>query len=142
MNTSPFLVNALINDTIMVQALIDNGCLCSGIIDDALSSRLNLSLDLDGFFMEKLWLYIVPSSTHKMILGKKWLEDQDAVIHSKDQKLELKKHKIAIFSVRRWRQDLRKVARPKYASAELLASMAKTVPICKVTFGKRMDSSQ
>ncbi|KAI1007242.1 hypothetical protein K3495_g979 [Podosphaera aphanis] len=113
MSTSPFLVNASINDALMVQALIDNGCLCSGIIDDALSSRLNLprisisprkletaenssknkpvvdsmtylSLDLDGFFMEKLWFYIVPFSAHKMILGKKWLEDHDAMIHSKD----------------------------------------------------------
>ena len=162
MNTNPFLVNALINDTTMIQALIDNGCLCSGIIDDALSSRLNLprfkispkkletaenstenkpivesitylSLDLDGFHMPKLWLYIVPSSTHKMILGKKWLEDLDAVIHSKDQKLELKKHGRVIFSVERWRKDLRNVARPRYASVEYLATMAKTVPICKVT---------
>lgn len=42
MTTSPFLVIALINDTLMVQALVDNGCLCSSIIDDALSSKLNL----------------------------------------------------------------------------------------------------
>ncbi|KAI0992245.1 hypothetical protein K3495_g15941, partial [Podosphaera aphanis] len=42
MNTNPFLVNALVNDVTMVQALVDNGCLCSGIIDDALTSELKL----------------------------------------------------------------------------------------------------
>ena len=43
MNSDPFLVNALLNDTCMVQALIDNGCLCSGIISDELATRLSLS---------------------------------------------------------------------------------------------------
>ena len=120
MNTTPFLVNALINDKVMIQALVDNGCLCSGIIDNTLATRLNLlrtpitpqfletaensskeklivdsithiSLDLDGLVTPKLWLYIVPNSTHDMILGKKWLEEQDAIIHSRDQRLELRK---------------------------------------------------
>ena len=42
MNTEPFLVNALLNNTVMVQALIDNGCLCSGVIDNALVDKLGL----------------------------------------------------------------------------------------------------
>ena len=42
MNTAPFLVNALINDFNMVQALVDNGCLCSEIINDDLASKLQL----------------------------------------------------------------------------------------------------
>lgn len=96
MNTSPFLVNALINDLTMMQALVDNGCLCSGIIDDKLASQVKLprisiaprsletaeiatvdkpivkdityiSLDLDGLVTPKLWLYIVPNSAHQMI---------------------------------------------------------------------------
>lgn len=36
LNTSLFLDNALINDILMVQALVDNGCLCFGIINDKL----------------------------------------------------------------------------------------------------------
>lgn len=89
MNTTPFLVNALVNDLTMVQALVDNGCLCSGIINDDLATQLQLprisisprsletaensttdkpivkyityiSLDLDGHFTPKLWLYVVP----------------------------------------------------------------------------------
>ena len=120
MNTTPFLVNALINNFTMIQALVDNGCLCSGIIDEKLTSELKLpcipisprpletvedatkdkpivkyithvALDLDGYVTPNLWLYVVPGSTHQMILGKKWLEDQDAVIHAKEQRLDLRK---------------------------------------------------
>ncbi|KAI0993512.1 hypothetical protein K3495_g14672 [Podosphaera aphanis] len=129
MNTSPFLVNALINNSTMVQALVDNGCLYSGIIDDAFASKLQLprypisprpletaeksseklivnsityvSLDLDGYVTPKLWLYVAPNSTHQLILGKKWLEDEDAVIHVKDERLELRRKGGEIFNTRR-----------------------------------------
>lgn len=106
MVSTPFLVNALLNDVTMVQALIDNGCLCTGIINEKLAIRLGLprvpimprpletaenstknkpmiqfithvSLDLDGFVTPKLLLYVVPGSTHQLILGKRWLKDQD-----------------------------------------------------------------
>lgn len=162
MNTSPFLVNALINDLTMVQALVDNGCLCSGIIDDKLASQLKLpripiaprsletaeiatvdkpivkdityiSLDLDGIVTPKLWLYIVPNSAHQMILGKKWLEEQDAVIHAKEQRLNLQKSGKSIFSVKRWRNELRNIARPRLASADDIASLMKAVPVCRAS---------
>lgn len=162
MNTSPFLVNALINDSSMIQALVDNGCLCSGIVSDKLSEDLKLpripisprsletvedsttnkpivefithvSLDLDGFVTPKLWLYIVPHSIYPMILGKKWLEDQDAVIHSKEQRLELRKSGVSVFSVKRWRRELRNVARPRLATVDILKTMIRNVPICKAS---------
>ena len=81
----------------------------------------------------KLWLYIVPNSTHKMILGKKWLEDQDAIIHAKEQLLELRKSGGSISSVKRWRQDLRNVARPRVATINAVASMIEKVPVCKAS---------
>lgn len=113
----------------MLQALVDNGCLCSGIISDEVAQNLQLprisilprklqtaeistsvkpevnsityvTLDLDGYVTPKLWLYIVPQSTHNLILGKKWLEDQDAIIHSKDQRLELRKSGGNIYSAK------------------------------------------
>lgn len=162
MNTTPFLVNALINDSTMIQALVDNGCLCSGIIDDALTTKLKLprypispqlletaegssndkpiidhttciSLDLDGHVTSNLWLYIVPHSTHQMILGKKWLEDQDAVIHAREQFLHLRKINRKIYSVKRWRQELRNIARPKVASVEVIKEIVKTLPVCKAS---------
>ena len=83
--------------------------------------------------MHKIWLYIVPKCTHEIILGKNWLEDQDAVVHSKDQRLELRKQKFSINSVRRWRQNLRNVARPKYTTAEAMAFMVDTVPVFKAS---------
>ena len=162
MNTNPFLVNVLINDSSMIQALVDNGCLCSGIISESLAKSLHLplepisprllvtaedstvnkpivksithiSIDLDGYVTNKLWLYVVPRSTHEMILGKKWLEDQDAIIHSKEQKLELRKGGRFIYSAKVWRQKLRNVARPRVTSASAMVSMIKEVPICKVS---------
>lgn len=162
MNTSPFLVNALINDSTLVQALVDNGCLCSGIIDDKFASQLKLprtsippcvletaeeatagkpivkditevSLDLDGFVTPKLWLYVVPHSTHQLILGKKWLEDQDATIHAREQRLHLGKLGGSIYSVKRWRQEFRNIPRPRIASVEVIKSMIRTIPICRAS---------
>lgn len=162
MNTEPFLVNALINHVTIVQALVHNGCLCSGIINDELSFELMLppipisprtletgeeltndkpvvnsitylSLDLDGYVTPKLWLYVVPKSTHKLILGKKWLEDQDAVIHAKEQCLDLHKQGGQIFSVKRWRQNLREVARPRLATIAAITCMIKSIPVCKAS---------
>ncbi|KAI0998518.1 hypothetical protein K3495_g9677 [Podosphaera aphanis] len=164
MNTTPFLVNALINDVTMVQALVDNGCLCSGIIDDNLTSLLKLPrlpilprfletaensrsekpnvknityvfLDLDGCVTPKLWLYVVPNSTHRIILGKKWLEDQDAIIHSKEQRLNLQKNGFVIYSVKRWRQELRNVVRPRVATVDVMRDMCSeiTEPLTTLT---------
>lgn len=162
MNTEPFLVNALLNNTVMVQALIDNGCLCSGVIDNALVDKLGLPrisilprqletaensstnkpiinsitfvyLDLDGVVTPKLWLYVVPHSSHKLILGKRWLEDHDAIIHSKEQRLEIRKFESSIPSVSRWRNDLRSVPRPRYTHVNGMALISKTVPVCKAT---------
>ena len=162
MNTIPFLVNPLVNDKLMIQALNDNGCLCSGIISSAIANRLNLpripipprkletaensptdkpvedsithiSLDLYGIVTPKLWLYVVPNSTHEMILGKKWLEEEDAVIHSKEQRLELKRKNWSIYSFGRWRQELRSVERPRCVSAGIMVSMMERVPVCKAT---------
>ena len=162
MNTNPFLVNALLNDSIMVQALVDNGCLCFGIIDESLVSQMDLprisippralktaenatknkpvidsityvTMDLDGWLTPKLWLYVVPKSTHPMILGKKWLEDQDALIHAKDQKLELKKNGAWILSVNRWENDLSSIVKPQHTSVNTIASMANEVPVCRAS---------
>lgn len=68
-----------------------------------------------------------------MILGKKWLEDQDAIIHSKDQRLELRKSQCMIYSVKRWRKELRNVARPKVASVNEIKTIIKSIPICKAS---------
>lgn len=90
-------------------------------------------MDLDGHTKKKLWLYIVPHSTQDLFLGKKWLEDQEAIIHAKKQQLELRKTGGCINSVKIWRQRLQNIARPRIASAEFIASMVGTVPVCRAT---------
>ena len=146
----------------MIQALVDNGCLCFGIIDDALADKLRLpripiqsrfletaeksstnktvvdkityiSLDLDGYVTRKLWLYIVPQSTHQLILGKKWLEDQDAVIHSKEQRLELRRYGGSVCSFEQWQHNLNDVARPRNVPIKKITTMLEKVPVCKAT---------
>ncbi|KAI0996343.1 hypothetical protein K3495_g11837 [Podosphaera aphanis] len=139
LNTNPFLVNALLNDTLIVQSLVDNGCLCYETAENSSENKpiikeiAFVSLDLDGFVTPKLWLYVVPHSTHQLILGKKWLEDQDAVIHSKEQRLELRKAGGSVYSVKRWRQEMRYVARPRNTSITKMASMIETVPIYRAS---------
>ncbi|KHJ30128.1 hypothetical protein EV44_g3196 [Erysiphe necator] len=64
---------------------------------------------------------------------KKWLGDQDAVIHSKEQRLDLRKKGISISSVQKWRNDLRHVPRPKNTTAKDMAALLKTVPVCEAT---------
>lgn len=162
MNTTPFIVNALVNDATMIQALVDNGCLCSGIIDESVYTELGLpcipisprtletaaesgngrtvvssitfiSLDLDGYVTPKLWLYVVPNSNHPMILGKKWLEDQDAIIHAKEQRLELRKGGGSVYGVKRWRQAFKGVARPKLATITTMTTLMKSIPVCRAS---------
>ncbi|KAI0991762.1 hypothetical protein K3495_g16425, partial [Podosphaera aphanis] len=68
-----------------------------------------------------------------MILGKKWLEDQDAIIHAKDQRLDLRKSGGMIYGVKKWRQKLGNVPRPRIASVNALTTMARSVPICRAS---------
>ena len=142
--------------------MVDDGWLCSGIISDEITNQLSLprfpihprplrtvedstlnkpivqsithiSLDLDGHLTPKLWLYVVPHSTHQLILGKKWLEDQDAVLHAKEQRLELRKKGGSVYSVKRWRDALRNIPRLRVATAAKITSLIKEVPVAKAS---------
>ena len=68
-----------------------------------------------------------------MILGKKWLEDQDAVIHSKEQRLELRKSGGSVYSARRWRHNLKGIKEPECSPVEALSFMEKEVPVFKAS---------
>ncbi|KAI0990812.1 hypothetical protein K3495_g17375 [Podosphaera aphanis] len=68
-----------------------------------------------------------------MILGKKWLEDQDAVIHAKEQRLDLRKSGGTVYGVKRWRQVLSSVARPRVASIASMTTMMKSIPVCRAS---------
>lgn len=66
-------------------------------------------------------------------MGKKWLEDQDATIHAREQRLHLGKLGGSIYSVKRWRQEFRNIPRPRIASVEVIKSMIRTIPICRAS---------
>lgn len=68
-----------------------------------------------------------------MILGKKWLEDQDAVIHASEKFFHLRKINCRIYSVKRWHQESRNVARPKVASVTVRKEIVKAHPVCKAS---------
>lgn len=66
-----------------------------------------------------------------MISGKEWLEDQDFITHPKEKLLEPRKCNKFICSVKRWRRELKNVARPLIMSSEDMKSIVKNFPICK-----------
>ncbi|KAI0992903.1 hypothetical protein K3495_g15281, partial [Podosphaera aphanis] len=92
-----------------------------------------VSLDLDGYITPKLWLYVVPNSTHRLILGKKWLEDEDAIIHAKEERLELRKKGGCIFNTKRWTEEFETGVLPEITSVNVVASMTSSVPICRAS---------
>ena len=98
-----------------------------------MKSITNISIDLDGYVTNKIWLYVVPRSAHQMVLGKKWFEDEDAVVHSREQRFMLRKQERCLYSVRRWRQSLEVIQEPKVASVSKILKFVKTIPVCNAS---------
>lgn len=69
-----------------------------------------------------------------MIVGKNWLEDQDALIYAKDQQLETMMYGAWISSVNRWESDLSSVVKPQYISINTMASMVEEVLVYRASF--------
>jgi predicted aspartyl protease len=108
MNGDPFVVSALINDITFADTLIDTGCLSYGLCDSRFARKHNLpripikprditgfdgkasstvnevaviSLDLDGYREEQVFMYVTPISDYNMILGMPWITAQDVQIN-------------------------------------------------------------
>lgn len=104
----PFVVSALVNDVTFADTLIDTGCLAYGLCDPRFAQKHKLtrisitprditgfdgkfsssideiavvSLDLDGYREERVFLYVAPISDYNMILGMPWITAQDARIN-------------------------------------------------------------
>lgn len=54
-------------------------------------------------------------------------------MHTKEQRLDLRRGKKIIYIVNRWGQKLSNVARPRIMSPEGMKSMAKTISVCKAS---------
>ncbi|RAL60702.1 hypothetical protein DID88_010020 [Monilinia fructigena] len=109
MDSSPFLVSTLVNKDCFAKTLLDSGCLSYGLVSSAFATKNNLqripipprglsgfdapssgkvtdvavvSLDIDGHYEERSFLYIVPKlESYEMILGLPWINKQDARIN-------------------------------------------------------------
>jgi hypothetical protein len=104
----PFVVSALINDITFADTLIDTGCLSYGLCDTRFARKHNLpripikprditgfdgkasstvnevavvSLDLDGYREERVFMYVTPIGDYNMILGMPWITAQDVRIN-------------------------------------------------------------
>ncbi|KAI1003236.1 hypothetical protein K3495_g4968 [Podosphaera aphanis] len=120
LNGPPFVIDTLLNYSYSVPALIDSGCDCLAVVNNSLVREMNLPrikvkprklteateckqkseefitemtkmiLDIDGY-QTMLHAYIIPHLSHKLILGKPWMEREDVVYHAKDHRMDIRK---------------------------------------------------
>jgi RNase H-like domain found in reverse transcriptase/Reverse transcriptase (RNA-dependent DNA polymerase)/Integrase zinc binding domain/Integrase core domain len=115
MDTTPFLVDILVNAKFYTDAFIDGGCLCfaafsSQFVHDRNLPRIEIEprhlklaqedgtqrgkithitfvdADLDGR-QERIYGYVIKDLSHNIILGKPWMEQNDVIYHGKERKL-------------------------------------------------------
>ena len=61
------------------------------------------------------------------------MEDQEAIINSKEQILELCKNGTSIYSAKIWRQKLRATANPRVATVSEMTTIMEEVPVYKAS---------
>lgn len=116
MDTTPFLIDVLVNGSFFTEAFVDSGCLCFSAFCDKFARKHKLpripidprvlkladndetgqkkmithltfiEMDVDGR-KERIYGYIIENLRYKMILGKPWMEQNDVLYHSADRKL-------------------------------------------------------
>ncbi|KAM4059166.1 reverse transcriptase (RNA-dependent DNA polymerase) [Hirsutella rhossiliensis] len=117
MDGEPFIADVRVNGTDFVPSLVDYGCLCYGAVSKRTFHSLQLphirvqprilenaagdgkevkidkityvSIDLDGHQQHRVFMYVIDDLNWDMILGKRWMEDQDVHIHAKEGYLEI-----------------------------------------------------
>ncbi|KAM4058581.1 hypothetical protein HRG_006460 [Hirsutella rhossiliensis] len=100
MDGEPFIADVRVNGTDFVPSLVDYGCLCYGaprILENAagdgkevkIDKITYVSIDLDGHQQHRVFMYVIDDLNWDMILGKRWMEDQDVHIHAKEGYLEI-----------------------------------------------------
>ncbi|OWT42540.1 aspartyl protease domain-containing protein [Pochonia chlamydosporia 170] len=114
MNSDPVLIEARVNRGIQVRALVDTGCDCYAIIDEAAVKRLRIPFidrnprRLGGFseatkdvmspgivvFMmetggydERIFAYVVPRLGQDVFLGRPWMKKNKVVYDAAEQRV-------------------------------------------------------
>lgn len=115
MDTSPFVIDVLVNCSSYVNAFVDSGCLClsafsSRFVHDRKLPRIEIEprllklaendrdyskkisyitfidMDIDGR-RERIFGYIIKELMYDMILGKPWMERNGIVYHAAERML-------------------------------------------------------
>ena len=125
MDSTPFLIDTLVNSSFYIDALIDNGCLCYSAFSQELVRQKKLpripikhrelklakndtqkrhireityiDLDIDGR-KERVWGYVVKDLAYNLILGKPWMEHNDVIYLSRKRAIRFggKKHGLVV----------------------------------------------
>ncbi|KAM4056451.1 retrovirus polyprotein [Hirsutella rhossiliensis] len=124
------LLDVRVNGTDFVPSLVDYGCLCYGAVSKRTFHSLQLphirvqprilenaagdgkevkidkityvSIDLDGHQQHRVFMYVIDDLNWDMILGKRWMEDQDVHIHAKEGYLEIGSSGVQVRDRRRY----------------------------------------
>ena len=110
MECTLFHTTAILNDTTLVNTLIDNGSQSYAIINERLAKRLNLplidtnprqitgvlegatreikqatyfSLDIGGFKTHRAFAYVLQGQSEDLIIGRPWMKQNEATIDEK-----------------------------------------------------------
>ncbi|KAM4061993.1 reverse transcriptase (RNA-dependent DNA polymerase) [Hirsutella rhossiliensis] len=130
MDGEPFIADVRVNGTDFVPSLVDYGCLCYGAVSKRTFHSLQLphirvqprilenaagdgkevkidkityvSIDLDGHQQHRVFMYVIDDLNWDMILGKRWMEDQDVHIHAKEGYLEIGSNGVQVRDRRRY----------------------------------------
>ena len=175
MDSSLFSIPAFINRTSHVKTLVDGGSESYGLIDARVAARLQLprlpvkqrgmiafnkptevrisevaycSLDIAGHYQSRVFFYVVPQLfDHGIILGRPWLQSQDAYIDPKEDTLVIRRSGVKVTNTEKLKsQEIRQVSavtftrltRGKYKKnvtifAASMADIAKALAIKKYT---------
>ena len=129
MNGPLFSIPAFINRTSYVKTLVDGGSESYGLIDARVATKLDLprlpvrergmiafnkptgvrisevaycSLDIAGHHQSRVFFYVVPQLfDHGIILGRPWLQSQDAYIDPKEDALIIRRSGVKILNTER-----------------------------------------
>lgn len=107
MEAQPFYVNIGINREYYSTALVDCGCLCYGMINEAFARKRRLprvpitprnlvqvsttvpgairyityfDMDIDGYRKKQAFFYIIPDQEDDVILGRGWMDQEDVTV--------------------------------------------------------------
>ena len=125
MDTSPLLVDCMLNSSFYQESFVDCGCLCNAAFSDQLVKERKLprievtprelqlaekdtrtrkithityaDFDIDGR-KERIWGYVIRSLAYPVILGKPWMERNDVIYLARKRAIRFgsKKHGLVV----------------------------------------------